>query len=67
MARVVLGVTNKVWELRNISQKRRRATLVSLHKKNHPLCIDNYRGISLMGVTLKLLVLCRFVEQEGLV
>ena len=36
-----------VWELRYIPKKWRRATLVSLHKKDDPLCIDNYRGISI--------------------
>ena len=53
MARVILGVINRVWEGGHIPECWRVAELVSVFKKGDPLCMDNYRGISLMPVVLK--------------
>ena len=56
MERVVLRLLNQVWETGYIPSCWRRAQLVSILKKGDPLDMDNYRGISLMAVPLKLLL-----------
>jgi hypothetical protein len=56
MERVVLRLLNQVWETGYIPECWRRAQLVSILKKGDPLDMDNYRGISLMAVPLKLLL-----------
>ena len=54
MAYVVLGLFNAIWEQGYIPSSWRRATVISIHKKGDPTDMDNYRGISLMPVPLKL-------------
>ena len=57
MARLVLGILNKVWSEHYIPKCWRVAELVSIHKKDDPMDMNNYRGISLMPVALKLLTI----------
>jgi hypothetical protein len=72
MARVLLGLFNDIWRMGYIPSCWRRATVVSIHKKGDPTEMDNYRGISLMPVPLKLLLiiltyrLVRELEKKGL-
>lgn len=53
----MLGILNKVWSEHYIPKCWRVAELVSIHKKDDPMDMNNYRGISLMPVALKLLTI----------
>ncbi len=55
MGRVFLRVIRSVWERASVPDCWSQAVLVSIPKKGDPTNTDNYRGISLMGVALKLL------------
>lgn len=57
MAKVVLGLLNTVWVQQYIPTCWKTASLVSIFKKGDPLDMDNYRGISLMPVILKILTI----------
>jgi hypothetical protein len=57
MAQVVLRLFNTVWRSNYIPKCWREAVVISLHKKGDPMDMDNYRGISLMAVPLKVLLL----------
>lgn len=57
LARVLLGLLNAVWRRQHIPQCWRTALLVSIYKQQgDPLDMNNYRGISLITVPLKLLL-----------
>ena len=72
MAQVILRLYNAIWKQGYIPSSWRRATVISIHKKGDPTDMDNYRGISLMPVPLKLLLviltyrLVRALEKKGL-
>jgi len=72
LARLLLGLFNDIWRQGYIPLAWRRATVVSIHKKGDPTEMDNYRGISLMQVALKLLLIIltyrivRELEKKGL-
>jgi hypothetical protein len=72
MALVVLGTINRVWEEEYVPQGWRVAELVNVFKKGDPLVMDNYRGISLMPLELKVLTIMmtarimRVLEAKGL-
>jgi exonuclease III len=55
MAKVFLKVIQGVWEKSSITEGWNKAILVSIPKKGDPTDMDNYRGISLIGIALKLL------------
>ena len=66
LARVLLGLLNKVWETQHVPACWRRASLVSIYKeKGDALEMDNYRGISLMAVPLKMLLTVLAKRLEG--
>ena len=56
MAVAVLKLMNAIWRQRYIPESWRIATVVSILKKGDPSDLNNYRGISLMPVPLKLLL-----------
>jgi len=59
MARCVLSVVQRIWDENHIPQLWRSARIVSIFKKGDPAEVNNYRGISLISVGLK--VLCMIV------
>jgi len=54
MATIVLHLPNQIWKTGYIPSHRRKATVVSIHKKGDPADVDNCRGISLIPVPFKL-------------
>ena len=72
MALVVLGTINRVWEAEYVPKKWRVAELVNVFKKGDPMEMDNYRGISLMPMELKVMTIMmtervmRVLEAKGL-
>lgn len=66
LARVMLALLNQVWQTQHIPACWRRAWLVSIYKgKGDALEMDNYRGISLMAVPLKMLLVILARRLEG--
>jgi len=59
MGKVFLRLVQGMWENSHIPATWNEATVVSVPKKGDPTLMDNYRGISLMAVGLK--VLCALV------
>jgi len=55
MGKAFLRVLQSVWERASIPACWNKAIVVSVPKKGDPTCMDNYRGISLIGIALKLL------------
>jgi hypothetical protein len=72
MAEVLLRLFNAIWRKGYIPSCWRTATVKSIHKTGDPTEMDNYRGISLMPVPLKLLLIIltyrivRALEGNGL-
>lgn len=60
--RALFAVILKMWETATIPQAWHSATVVSLYKKGDPTDRNNYRGISLISVTLK--VLCALLAHR---
>ena len=71
MASVLLGLYNAIWKTQYIPVCWRTAAVISLLKKGDPLDMDNYRGISLIPVPLKVLIcmatqrLTQCLEEKG--
>lgn len=57
LGKVLLQVVNRVWVSGNIPVEWNVAWVVSILKKGDPKLMDNYRGISLISVVLKLVTL----------
>ena len=72
MARLLVKLYNAIWRTGYIPSEWRKAMVMSIYKKGDPTEMDNYRGISLMPVPLKLLLLiltyrvARVLEAKGL-
>jgi exonuclease III len=55
MGKVILKICNLVFDKGEIPKSWNEAWVVSIFKKGDPKCMDNYRGISLIVVFLKLI------------
>ena len=72
MFRAMLAVCNKVWAAGRIPESWRDSIIISIPKKGDLTLMSNYRGISLMSVCLKVLMVLvtkrleAVFEQEGL-
>jgi hypothetical protein len=65
LARVLLGLFNRMWQDQYVPACWRRAQIVSIFKgKGDPLDMNDYRGISLMPVPLKLLLVIMAARLE---
>ena len=62
MGMAFLKVIQAIWQQASIPACWNEAVVVSVPKKGDPTCMDNYRGISLIGVALK--VLCTVVTHR---
>jgi len=72
MGAKLFRLLSRIWDTAEIPELFCTALVVSIHKKGDPLALDNYRGISLISVTLKILTkiitsrVTRAAEQRGL-
>ena len=72
MAQVVWKLLNAIWKSGHIPSCWRRTSLVTILKKGDPLEMDNYRGISLLPMPFKVLLIMvttrieRCLEAHGL-
>jgi hypothetical protein len=72
MAQVVWKLLNAIWKSGRIPSCWRRTSLVTILKKGDPLEMDNYRGISLLPMPFKVLLIMvttrieRCLEAHGL-